>query len=624
MYIADEIGSAYENWESGDCIFISSHTGSGKTHFILKTLLPFFAEKDKKILYLVNRRILKEQLEGELKNVSSKYAENIMIETYQTIETCIVNNEDGDQTGRQNYGFNGMKRYMENFCVVCDECHYFLADSNYNTNTALSFRFVQEYFLSKIRIFISATISDIKSYIVQDTIKRLYGRTFYYSFSPNPKYGEYEACEHMFEYDLKEKYENIEPHILSDKSMIVDIMREMKGKWLIFVDSINLGKQLENELNMELKKETEEKLTEEIYRQENMREEKGKRDVQKIVKIIEGGSKVILLTSNYRKDEEADGEVRKITKEQKQEAQVLISTSVMDNGIRLKDIELRNVILFADTKVEFMQMLGRKRMDEKPLSLYIYRLNRDHFVKRKRYVEILLEITRGYMKDFEKRFEKKPTDKYGFWYSQIDWDEYNKLESKHIKEQHISIMRDIARNRKRYEYVSQLFNTYGGVFYLNQLAVNHVEDLNSYYQKVIDRFDVEGENAFLREQLSWLGIGKEMADRIINEELEETEVRINGLFEELVEKSPIGEEDFKKFKKNVKDDLLRLLKNVEEKDEEWDTVYNSLRRNDRVISDNVMDYLRCNCNIPFIVKSNRDTTYTVERFEEKSDNKDKK
>lgn len=624
MYISNEIGSAYEHWKGGDCIFISSHTGSGKTHFILKTLLPFFAENNMRILYLVNRHILKEQLEGEIKNVSSEYAENIMIETYQTIEACIVNNEDSDQTGRQNYGFNGMKRYMENVCVVCDECHYFLADSNYNTNTALSFRFVQEKFLSKIRIFISATISDIMSYIVQDTTKRLYGRTFYYSFSPNPKYGEYVANEHMFEYNLNEKYENIEPHILSDISMIVDIMRKNKGKWLIFVDSINLGKQLEAELNMELKKEMEEKLAEEIYQQENMRKERGKRDVQKIVKIIEGRDKVKLLTSNYRKDEEADGEVRKITKEQKQEAQVLISTSVMDNGISLKDIELRNVILFADTEVEFMQMLGRKRMDEKPLSLYIYRLNRDHFVKRKRYVEKLLEIARGYMKDFEERIVAEPKDKYSFLHSQIDWNEYDKLESKYIKEQHISIMRDIARNRKRYEYVSQLFSVYGGVFYLNKLAASHVEDLNSYYQKVIDRFDVEGENAFLREQLSWLGIGKEMADRIINEELEETEVRINGLFEELVEKSPIGGEDFKKFKENVKGDLLRLLKNVEERDEEWDTVYNSLRRNDRVISDNVMDYLRCNCNIPFIVKSNRDATYTVKRSEEKSDNKDKK
>ncbi len=67
MYISDRISKEYENWKNGDLIFIEAPTGSGKTTFVLEHLLPYFHEKGKRILYLVNRKILKKQLKKELK-----------------------------------------------------------------------------------------------------------------------------------------------------------------------------------------------------------------------------------------------------------------------------------------------------------------------------------------------------------------------------------------------------------------------------------------------------------------------------------------------------------------------------------------------------------------------------
>ena len=41
-------------------------------------------------------------------------------------------------------------KYNSYDCVVCDEAHYFLMDSNYNTNTILSYKFVMEYMRDKV------------------------------------------------------------------------------------------------------------------------------------------------------------------------------------------------------------------------------------------------------------------------------------------------------------------------------------------------------------------------------------------------------------------------------------------------------------------------------------------
>lgn len=50
--VTDKIGNEYREWQQGDTVF--------------NTLLSYAKEKDWKILYLVNRTMLKEQLEKEI------------------------------------------------------------------------------------------------------------------------------------------------------------------------------------------------------------------------------------------------------------------------------------------------------------------------------------------------------------------------------------------------------------------------------------------------------------------------------------------------------------------------------------------------------------------------------
>lgn len=620
--ITDRIGEEYKDWSYGDCIFISSPTGSGKTYFILNILLPFFSTKNQKILYLVNRRILKDQVEEKILNMPSEYEKAIRVETYQNIERRICYGECNENRACKYYGFEKVKEYEEYDCVVCDECHYFLVDSNYNTNTALSFRFVQEKYINKMRIFISATIADIQSYIQQDNIKRLNRYTFHYCLSPNPEYGSIYVSPRV--YTLPSNYKYIKPTIISNSSEIAGIINEEKGKWLVFVDSIDLGKKLEKELNEKFDKQKLEEVEKELSAEPKSgegQEADVKRRAKSIIETVqEDGKRVIMLSSDYRQYGESEDEVKKIKKEQKQAAQILISTSVMDNGISLEDIELRNIILLADTEVEFIQMLGRKREDEQELSLYIYKLTKEHFIRRKKYVEEALKIARDYKRNIEQYLNSYPIDKIGFFYSKIDWDKYEKLEGEIIKKQHVKLMRSIADNKFGYRYAFSVLNVYAGTLYLNYLAAQNLENLNLYYQRIIDRFDKEGEDAFVREQLGWLGKSGEADDIIKMSKMRRQQKALNRFVERIsTDKMDWMESEvYKVFMNKMSDDLRCILTlaigKVGEKEEvdvgdnkttTYSTVEGAIKRTSSHVTEVHLRFMNKYCGFPFKLESRK-------------------
>lgn len=384
--VNEKIGEDYKRWGDRDCIFINAPTGSGKTTFVLERLLPYFAGKGKTILYLVNRRILKKQIEKSVSKLPQEYHASIEIALYQEIEKglCSIQNKKMYK-GDAAYGKHSHQ--IENFascnCVICDEAHYFLADSNYNTNTSISFFWIQAKFKEKLSIYMSATCNEILYYIQKNNLYKLKaGYSAYYNIcKPNEKDAydksinqirEQQGKETQMEYELEKRpivtysIERNYDYIASDDIRIIhnreDIV-EGRDKWLIFIDDIKQGKKLQTAIGRKcrtLKKGSSSKNT----------------DI-----------KIIMLTSGYKRDKDGDRQVERIIKKEVSSARVLITTSVLDNGINIKDIELRNVVLFADTETEFIQMLGRKRRDEQPLKLYIYRYGKKHFLNRERQLE---------------------------------------------------------------------------------------------------------------------------------------------------------------------------------------------------------------------------------------------
>ena len=288
-WVSERIGEEYKKWESGSMVFIASPTGSGKTQFILKTLLPYFSKENKKILYLVNRRILKKQMEEDISKLPDEQRSNIVVELYQSIENkfCSVKPQ---QDGYRALGYDGTSFLNKYNCVVCDECHYFLADANYNTNTIVSFRLVKEHFERKIRIFMSATINGVQDYILEhenEKNKRNRRTRIYEFLIPGFDESTIGLKKKVFTYKTDIDYNYLDIMVIDNKtSSIIDLVKENRDKWLIFVDNISFGLELRREL------------------MKSFRNEAGGDESQ--------DKKVVMLSSNYEKNEESADEVNMV------------------------------------------------------------------------------------------------------------------------------------------------------------------------------------------------------------------------------------------------------------------------------------------------------------------------
>lgn len=512
MFLSDKIDEEYKGWEGGKIYFLESPTGTGKTTFILDKLLPFARANNKRILYLVNRKILKEQLEAKF-NVSPIWETMpICIETYQTLERKLTQIQRGGKRYYMASGDVALAKYAMFDYVVCDECHYFLADSTFNTYTEKSFQWIQNTFRNKIRVFISATIDEIMPVIKEETQRVIQ------EANPQMTHAKVKTVTSIIarnRYTMKEDYSNLNVDIISDYEEIAKMIeRDTKSKWLIFVDSIDLGRSLEKEIQ-------------EKY--ENL--------------------EVVMLSARYRYDETGFNEVKEITEKRKQQAQILIATSVMDNGISLEDGELRNIVIMADTKVEFIQMLGRKRRSLETVNVYLFRYNQKHFIQRRDYYIRIKEIGDTYYRLYQETWQNQKND--------------DAIES----DLHRWLLDSIFREFYDYNLAKKLFYADNGILKLNKLALVHVTNLVTYYHNIVEEFDKGDDYVFIREQLKWLGKNDESAKEIIEDyqlgEIGKSIQIISKAFEEMID-TQLTEEENLKLKAYVKESFEILIREVTE------------------------------------------------------------
>lgn len=608
QYVKEIIKNSYHDWKPGDTIFISSPTGSGKTTFILDTLLKEYAKAGKKILYLVNRKILKEQIKKEILSKDPDLFDYIKVELYQKLEEEISSlvktgkldhpNTFGDKivTVLASKGYS-LEKYLGYDCIVCDEAHYFLMDSNYNTNTILSYNFVKYNYSTKIRIFLSATIDDIRDYIIKDNIKAQRWCTAWLSMGPKPRHDatnvkkELLAAKNnlynllrLWNYDCDANYDYLDINVFRNRKELVDMICTGTDKWLIFVDSKNYGSLLKRELHD-----------------------------------LDPTQSVKFITSDYKFDVEATGEVFNIRNTSKQEAKVLIATSVLDNGINLSDAELRNIVLITDTKTEFLQMLGRKRSDGLPLSIYINPFDKKHFERRLRIAQRKLDYVQKKYEQFSDNIQR-PLSNVKSNLTEVHHEEYNRLEFNITGQQQVIILQEMMSNKLISEDVNSSFLFYNGLLYINPLSRRNLQNLCVYYQSMIEEFNSYGQNVFLEKQLAWLGIDKSSRINKIKKALEDKEVasknRIIELFDKVIEDN--GSIYFDK--KNLRDVLTRekdthrsdfynaIASLSEHKD--YDKYYHLIEQKKKPVSRFFIEFLAQEAGIPF--------KYELPRNEEKA------
>jgi len=617
-FISDIISDEeFESWQRGQRVFITAATGSGKSTFILeKLLIERVIKNGEKMLYLVNRRILKGQLkkeiESKIRNEAYKKYENmcnvteyIEVMTYQSIEERIQ------------YDFEGIKNKLNGFhIVVYDECHYFYMDSNFNTHTELSYDCLRRLFNDKIQVFMSATMEKVRECI--DRYEKKYSLLEPVPFRlksskpavpvfPMYGYGEKRLDDKIIPMDKDYSYVNIK--IFDTYEDLAGIISgNMKEKWIVFVDSIEKGKDVEKQIY-------------EKIQGENNGGSKG-----------EGTNDIILIEAKYRDQKDSNNAVEEIIEYKEIVSyKVIIATSVMDNGISLVDKNLKNIAILYDTEEEFIQMLGRKRINDEDknenINLYICKRDSNHFRLRKQGVERKIQFYNKYGKAIDYMYKRKicfpedcpyncstlfqcPDDCKNIFdvtpFADLYWTTdystistlytryyYNYKKMYQINYQYMLYMQqtflpDILDKN----FNNQILYSLNGFIAVNYFSINRLIDLERFYSEMEEDMEND-EYAFLIEQMGWIGIKEDKAREIICNICDERDKEYSDILRKNIEPilgKPLNSNDNRELKSKIKDALVYFMVKDKE-DEEKENIRNRCRKDDRTVS--VKDFNMC-------------------------------
>lgn len=354
--VADGIGDHYQvqldfdyrieenvpdRWEPKQPVVLSAQTGQGKNYFIENFLIPYledlnYRSKTKfRILIISNRLALKRQIEihirdqdndneeDEQKIYSFKNVADVM--TYQGLLNKKEFLERVQKKKRSGYLF-----------VICDEAHFFTSDAMFNPYTQEILSSIVVLFKKAIRIYMTATPYECLQYICEH---EEYPPVFYH-FQRDYSYLNVKAYS-----EIRELYDDI----------IKGVNRA--EKWLIFIDDKAKCQRVKDEL-----------------------EEKGEKMGISLQNDDSKAGKVYAVSADSKNDEI----YKLIVQEEKlvKGIQVLITTSVLDNGVNLTGID--HIVVSDVSKVKCLQMVGRARKNgsNDSKTLYLKRFDKKYVADR--------------------------------------------------------------------------------------------------------------------------------------------------------------------------------------------------------------------------------------------------
>mgnify|MGYP001001097655 CR=1 FL=1 len=273
---------------------------------------------------------------------------NVTILSYQQIAEM----KHGEAYGKD-------KLNLDNFdYIICDEIQYIFEDSfTGNTELALN-ELIYKSNKESIKIFMSATMEQLDNMINKSNCR-------------------------IWEYDTNRDYSYLIPHTYNKQEQLIKqiINDKSKDKWLIFVTSIQKGK--------DLLKELQEKNIDAVMIYKGRRDKKSKEEFNNI-----------------------------ITKE-KFSCKVLITTKLLDNGVNIMDDKVKNIVVNSWSRENLIQSIGRIRfkslkeayninlyLDEKTHKQVWGKLNA--IDKTLKHFELLIADKNEFNKKFRNKLNKLP------------------------------------------------------------------------------------------------------------------------------------------------------------------------------------------------------------------------
>ncbi len=345
-YVSDVLTmKIWQSWRAGEQVFISAGTGRGKNTFIKNELLKHCGNQ--KVVIFENRQSLMQQqiidIISEIDPEALKYDDiskdnmvifgaykNIMIISYQCAALkCMLKNS-------RFLHFCSQARYM-----VFDEAHYILDDTGFNKGIS---PFVQTFlgnsFPNATKIFMSGTMEEIYEYVQmiskfsKEPVDIIENKEYLKSGNLNSPYNVIKVydknAKFNYVFSLPTDYSYIQPYRYTKTEDICLRVAQtpIDEKWLIFVKSIEEGANLKSKL-------------------------------QNIC-----GNSICFLSADNKADDENKEIYNQLIRECRFDCRVLIATTVIYNGINVKDDNVKHIVVpFAPMSI-VKQLLGRKRVSE--------------------------------------------------------------------------------------------------------------------------------------------------------------------------------------------------------------------------------------------------------------------
>lgn len=336
-----ELEGEFRRWGYNTPIFISAPTGTGKSTWVIKSLIRHVMEQGGHLAIIYSRIAFgnqcKEQtLEEYAPELRKRFTAQGIQETdhFEGIPVTFCPYQRLEALMRK-----GVTQFTH---VVFDEVQFFASDSTFAHNTWALLEQIPKKFSRAVRVYMTATPWAVQNLVakaeqgyqlsVDDHVKH------FGTVCPYPD-GDLTYRPRMQMYCFPAPARNYKLHILPSEvrycyKALLDLIRNIptKEKGLIFVNSKENGK--------------------------NLAEAIGK-------------------DATYLDAEHKGGEVwEEVTTKEKFASRVLVTTSVTDCGVNINDPAVKHVVLFSTDHVQFMQELGRKRLQkDEVVHLYVPELS---------------------------------------------------------------------------------------------------------------------------------------------------------------------------------------------------------------------------------------------------------
>lgn len=289
-YVSDLVGEEYKSWDN-ESIILDCGTGTGKTKFILSVLAKYAYVHNKNMLYLCNRKKLREQIQYDVGHLGFS---NVEIESYQQLQKKIE-----DQESIKHYDY-----------IIADEAHYFISDALFNIYTDLSYNFLI-HAENCVVVYMSATAKDLYNILES---KGKVKKNRHYTIQTD-----YSYVDKLYFFKKKELIN------------ILDTLLEKTNDKIIYF--CNSKEKFINAYNHFKEKDIANFICSEYTKDPSM----SKINQPDCIKHI---------SNNY------------ITFEKR----ILIATKALDNGVDLKDTEIKHIVTDIFDLDSAVQCLGRKRI----------------------------------------------------------------------------------------------------------------------------------------------------------------------------------------------------------------------------------------------------------------------